>query len=317
MSSSDHFSRGTGRSHRSTAGPQPPPWISGVLPIDEAWAFVDVVDQLVHERWGDAADFIRSTGIAQLESGAAISFANVARELRGVDARSWRRFLAAMLDAVESTETELIVGQLRSWTRICSRLRVRLSSHSLDNAMVLHRLGQDVALVLAADVGNGSVIVPRHYTAGWHRTEEEVWSTAIDHTRSATLPSITIERDGNGLTHFFVLEGDLFTTGLARDLRSAPGVLGRHGALLSAPTSRTLLVRPVDDPAAVARQSLGLFVATVQRFGRDPHPLSANVFWYRRHDDLVVAIDAPNGARPQVCAPDPMGGWIRTGSIIR
>ncbi len=278
--------------------------------------FVRVIVDVIEQRWGNSVTFDASIGQLRLSTGCIIDFANTACELIGYDEPYWRRYLFLMLSEYEAFDPAALDRELRSWTQIRSRLRVRLfpttaPSPSEGNPWELVRrpISSSLSFILAADAAIGCVPVSAEVAEQWDRPIDQAWRTAIKNTR--TRASFSLAAVHSPTARFVMLEGDLYTTGQARDLSdSLPGIVGPHGALVIAPTSRTLFVQPIDDPANVAVDAVGLIVAAVSYQSREPNTLTTDVLWYRGPNDLVGALDVGPGIRLRNVAPKPMADWL-------
>ncbi len=295
-----------------------PPWADVFLDAAIAASFVAVVTDVVEQRWGTDAQFDRALGQVTLADGRLINFANAACELIGFDEPYWRRYLFSMLSDFESFDAAGLQAELRSWSRIRSRLRVRLfptgGLDPLDHPALMARpIGDSMSLIIAADTDAGCVPISVDISADWNRPDEQAWRCAIKNSRTRGRHDVSSVRTFD--TSFLMVEGDLFTTGLARDLTS---LLWRHsadgaprlGALVSAPTSRSLFVQPIDDLPMVATYSAGLITASIQYQAREPGAMGCNLFWYRGVDDLVSAVEFDPGSGVRVVAPEPLARWL-------
>ncbi len=309
MSSTDH--------HSSSASPAGavPPWADVFDDTTTARHFVAVVGDVVEQRWGGEASFDPAAGTATRADGCMVSFANTACELVGFDETYWRSYLFLMLSEYDSLDLKALDAELRSWTNVRSRLRIRLyptttpSTSDNDWNLIDRPLSASLRFVLAADADIGSVPIAAEAAAEWGKPIEQAWRTAIKNTRSRVRVGTAVVRTPTA--QFFMLDGGLFTTGHARDLSSVlPGMIGDHGALLTAPTSRTLFVQPIDDPASVRTDAVELIVSTMTFQALEPNPLGRDVLWYRGADDLVGALDVGPGIRIRPSAPEPMASWL-------
>ncbi len=291
-----------------------PDWADVFDHRDTARRFVEVVADVVRQRWGGAATFDAAIGQVTMSSGCTIGFANTACELIGFDEPYWRSYLFLMLSEYDAFDPEALDRELRSWSQIRSRLRVRLfptgaSSSDARTDLVRRPVSDSLSFILAADSDIGCVPVPAQAAAAWNKPIDQAWRTAIKNTHSRTDVGIAAVQTPEA--SFAMLEGGLYTTGHARDLsRALPGLIGPYGALVAAPTSRALFVLPIDDPATVPGDAVGLLVATVTYQDREPNPLSTDILWYRGPDDLVGALDVGPGIRIRNVAPEPMAGWL-------
>lgn len=283
-----------------------PAWASVFTDPADANAFVAVVADVIEQRWGSAAEFDATAGSVTLPNGSIVSFANTARELASFDEPYWRSYLYLMLSANEAFDPSELQTEMRSWSRIRSRLRIRLhpagplalSEHTKPVPLVERPLSDSVSFVIAADTDIGSVAITTEVAEAWGKPLEQAWRAAIKNTKSRSKTRGALVQ--TPMTSFLMIEGDLFTTGHARDLRSfqaddpsIPPPIGPNGALVMAPTSRTLFVKPIDDPRDLASDAAGLLTAAAQFQATEPNPLSLDVFWYRGVDDLVGVIEMP------------------------
>lgn len=306
----------------SAAAP-PPRWACVFDDPATAIHFVAVVADVIDRRWGDDAVFDQTVGSVRLPAGSVIHFANTARELAPFDEPYWRSYLYLMFSANESFDPEALQTELRSWTRIRSRLRIRLhpagplalDAFSEPLPLVERRISETVSFVIAADTDLGSVAITTEVADAWEKPLDQAWRAAIKNTRSRSKPRGSLVQTPT--TSFMLLEGDLFTTGHARDLRpfrpddpTVGSIVGRNGALLMAPTSRTLFVKPIDDTSKLAIDSIGLISAAGQFQAFEPNPLSLDVFWYRGVDDLVGVIEVSADLEVRKIAPPPFSQWL-------
>ncbi|MEZ5377148.1 MAG: hypothetical protein R2733_11630 [Acidimicrobiales bacterium] len=291
-----------------------PAWAGAFRDPATARHFVSVVADVIEQRWGDTASFDLDDGRLTLADRRTIDFANTAHELVGFDEPYWRQYLFLMLSDYEAFDPQALDRELRSWTQIRSRLRVRLFPTTTpevmgDRELIRRPVSDHLSFIIAADSDLGCVPVPADVTDEWGKPLEQAWRAAIKNTRVRA--SFHVAVANTPTANFIMLDGDLYTTGAARDLdRFLPGVIGPHGALVAAPTSRSLFVQPIEHPDHVADDAMGLAVAAATFMQIEPSPLSNDVLWYRGVDELVGALDIGPGHRIRNVAPEPMASWL-------
>ncbi len=283
-----------------------------------ARSFVSVVSDIVEQRWGPDATFDRSRGQATLLDGRLINFANAACELIGFDEPYWRRYLFSMLSEFDSFDPAELERELRSWSQVRGRLRVRLFPTDGDDPIdesweLLQRpVSASMSFIVAADAEIGCVPITADVFDHWDTPVDQVWQTAIENTGTQVEYRIAMAR--TPMTGFIMIEGDLYTTGLARDLTGILGAesdgLFQHGALIAAPTSRSLFIQPIIDPKLVLDDTVGLISAAAQFQHSEPGAMGCDIFWYRGVDNLLGAVEFGPGGSIRTTAPEPLATWL-------
>ena len=136
----------------------------------------------------------------------------------------------------------------------------------------------------------------------WNKTEDELFSVALDNTFNKIKPEI-IEQQMPGGKVTFITSDNFLTAVLVLNLKKFNQCIGVHGSLVSIPTRSVIMCYPINDLAVVkAISSYAPFVSKLNAEG--PGSLSPKLFWFKdnKFTDLPYKLESGklNFAPPQI-----------------
>ncbi len=262
-----------------------PSWTQSFRHAVAAEEYWELVCETAELRWGDQVTCNFFTGVVQLDSGTAVSIANLARTAPHQDLAARRRGLYHLFATADDVRKS--ADRPKDWTWAKSRLRSRLQV-KWDPPWELMAQSVDVQTnrIVALDHPAGCAPVAITQAERWGVDSDQIWDTAI--AQSIGQPGIRHCDVGAGVHRF---EGGLFTSGITSDLRyRLPEPLGHLGALVTCPTARVTYVNPLwclDD----LRTTIGrLLHLAVLRHGIEQNPITTSILWYRSPGTLEPAV---------------------------
>lgn len=133
--------------------------------------------------------------------------------------------------------------------------------------------------IMALDLPSSVAPLNPSETAPWGKSTDELIDAALE---------VVWHRDGRGLVMFDLLEDDhlyavenpgSFVSPFILMLDRMPGLIGKHGSLVSLPSREVMLVYPIE--GAKLLDSLGAFIAVTNVvYEQVPGPVSVSVYWY-------------------------------------
>jgi hypothetical protein len=158
---------------------------------------------------------------------------------------------------------------------------------------MVHRTDlEGTVTVLVLNLPKGLKAVNKEDSGPWKKTDEELFSVALENLKSTAKPKI-VEHDVGGAKRVAVLGEEMFSSSRCLLLEEHPSTMGKFGSFVVVPSRQVILTVPINDRRAL-NAAKAIINLAIQWNASDPGPISTNLYWYEDHRFTPIPYERHN-----------------------